>query len=131
MNDAEARQTKDAINYLSIFVEERRYFVSKLFQAVAIYLALLGFAIREMIEVHSFGTTILVGCILTMIQICAAYVGFLFISIINSLSQKIVLADPTCELENKRLRSGIRIVYPMLIIMQVVIVGVFAMGVRR
>ena len=130
MNNTKAPRMKDGMNYLSIYVEERRYFVSKMFQGIAIYFALLGFAVKEMVDVHSLGTTILVGCCLTAIQALAVYVGFLFNSIINGLSLKIAQADPECELENRQLRNGIWIVYPTLIIMQVVIVGVVAMGVR-
>jgi hypothetical protein len=128
----------DDTERLKILVEERRFYLSRMMQAVAIYLALLAFAIRTMIGAvspndpdYSADVTILVmGIALTLVQGFAWYVTRQLRTIIDRLSESILSRSgdtDTASFDERHrvlVNKGTRMVYPTLVVAQVIIIGV-------
>jgi len=110
---------------IETLLEERRYFLSKMFQAVAIYFALIGFSIKEMMSTNNLKMVVIIAMALTITQCFAFYVGILFNKIINTLSSNIngLNTDFICN-SSKYVKLGTRTIFPLIIVIEFLILGI-------
>lgn len=106
MQDGKAKQVERLL-------EERRFFFSRMLQAVAIYFALFGFAVRELMQADDPFLAWLLGISLLGVHAAALYVAYLFDAIIQRLSIKIQEHDGDHGIYGELIAKGVRTIYPV------------------
>ncbi len=85
---------KQILEEYKLLIEERRFVMTRYMQGIAIYLALMGFAIKEIVSIPSFTIATLLGIFVSCLNILTYYGAVCFRSMAyHALNREAILAD--------------------------------------